>query len=44
MADKKYRHPDADTNHQISVRQGSEESYESQGWVEVGSATEADKK
>ena len=37
MSDEiKLRHPDADTNHQIKVRPDSRETYESQGWVEVG--------
>lgn len=43
MSDVKLRHPEADTNHQIKVNETARETYESQGWVEVGTSTEADK-
>lgn len=44
MSDVKLRHPDADTNHQIKVNETARETYESQGWVEVGATAEPTKK
>lgn len=40
----KFRHPDADSKHQVAAREDQRETYESQGWVEVGAKSEDDKK